>query len=199
MRVERYRGFVLAGVLALAGLAASPAALAVEGDEEPGLFRTRVSPHVAGVFIEGEYHGTAAMFATHDRAIELAPGTYDVELVDPRFKTLRAKVTIESGKTSTLRRAMEPRQYSMRGPLGELRTEDFGNAAVYLNDKYYGNTMEFQGPFARTLLLPPGEYRLKIAPADGSMGRETDVEIRPDMTLVVGREKMKSYEERSEQ
>ncbi len=183
----------LAAVLLLA-MAFPGSAVAVEPGSDPGYFRTRVSPHVAGVFIEGKYYGTAAMFGTHEAAIELAPGVYQVELVDPRYKPLRARVVIEPGLTSTLRRAMEPLKYDTKGPYGELRTDDFGNAAVYLDGKYYANAKELQS-LGRSLLLRPGKYHLKIAPADGTIGREEDVDIRADMTLIVGRQKMTSYEE----
>ena len=57
---------------------------AAQDSLEVGKFRTRVSPHVAGVFIEGKYYGTAAMFGNAGGAIELAPGVYNVELIDPR-------------------------------------------------------------------------------------------------------------------
>jgi len=182
---------MFAAILASTTVLVGPA-VAAEGEQEPGHFRTRVSPHLAGVFVEGKYHGAAYMFARHDDAIELAPGVYNVELVDPRYKKLQAKVTIESGQTSTLRRAMEPLEYEVKGPLGELRVDGFGNAAVYLDGKYYANAKEF-GALGRTLLLRPGTYRLEIKPADGSVGRTENIEIRPDMMLTVGRQQM--YEE----
>ena len=196
MRQERVFPTVIAYLSAIAlivmlAMSLVGTAAAVEG-QEPGYFRTRISPHVAGVFINGKYYGTAAMFGHQDDAIELMPGVYDVELVDPRYKTLQAKVTVESGLTSTLRRAMEPLQYETKGPLGELRTDDFGNAAIYLDGKYYANTKELQA-LGRSLLLRPGKYHLEIEPADGTIGREEDIEIRADMTLIVGRQKM--YEE----
>jgi hypothetical protein len=178
---------------ALLALASASTAFAVE-NEEMGHFRTRVSPHVAGVFINGKYYGTAAMFAPQDRAIALKPGVYDVELQDPRYKTLRAKVTVEAGKTSTLRRAMEHLSFDVKGPFGELRTTNFPNAAIYLNGKYYANTDEMQMLFGRSLLLKPGKYHLKIEPADGTVGRQAEIEIKADMTLIVGREKMSSFE-----
>ena len=190
----KLRGVSIA--LALGALAVAVAAAAEpagEGDQV-GHFRTRVSPHVAGVFVEGKYYGTAAMFGNQDRAIELEPGSYDVELRDPRYEILRAKVTIEAGKTSTLRQMMKPLQYETKGPFGELKIDDFGNAAVYLDGKYYGNAKEL-GAIGHSLLLRPGKYRLKIEPADGTMGREEEVDIRGDMTLAVGRQKMRSYEE----
>ena len=63
--------------------------------------------------------------------IKLKPGTYSVELVDPRYKTLKATVKIEAGKTATLRRAMEPLAVDTEGgPFGELTSEGFGSAAV---------------------------------------------------------------------
>ena len=56
------------------------------------------------------------------------------------------------------------------------------------------NTNELKSPFGRPLLVKPGNYELRIAPADGSVGRTEQIEIRADMTLVVGQEKMPTYE-----
>ena len=154
--------------------------------QDVGYFRTRLSPSVAGVFIDGKYQGTAAMFGHRDSAIKLKPGTYSVELVDPRYKTLKATVKIEAGKTATLRRAMEPLAVDTEGPFGDLTSEGFGNAAVYVNGKYYANTRELQNPF-HTLLLRPGEYDMKIVSIDGQTLREEKIKINADETLVINK------------
>ena len=50
----------------------------VAQDDDVGYLRTRISPSVAGVFIDGKYYGTAAMFGFTDKAIPLKPGDYTV-------------------------------------------------------------------------------------------------------------------------
>ena len=154
--------------------------------QEEGFLRTRIDPYKAGVFVNGEYYGTAAMFGSRQRMIKLAPGTYDVEIVDPRYKTLKAKAQIKTGETTTIRRAMEPLGVPREGPFGELITEGFGNAAVYLNGKYYANTAELGTP-GQSMLLKPGEYSMKIVPVSGADVREETIEVNANETLIISR------------
>lgn len=154
--------------------------------KDVGYLRTRVDPHVAGVFVNGKYYGTVAMFGHRQRMIELAPGTYDVEIVDPRYKSLKVKAGIKAGETTTIRHSLEPLGPVPSGPFGELITEGFGNAAVYLEGKYYGNTAEFSTP-GQSLLMKPGNYTMKIVPADGSAPREEKITLNADETLVISK------------
>ena len=151
-----------------------------------GKLRTRIDPRVAGVFVDGKYRGTAAMFSHEQAALSLAPGSYKIKIVDPRHKDLMVDVGIQAGKTTTIRRKMEPANVKTTGPFGELATNGFGNAAIYLNGKYYANTAELDNP-AYSLLLPTGSYDLKIVPADGSAGREEKITINADETLVLSK------------
>lgn len=175
----------VAGAIAMLA-AVSLTALPALAQEEVGYFRTRIDPHVAGVFINGTYYGTAAMFGHRAAAIKLAPGTYKVEIVDPRYQTIEANVEIKAGQTSTLRMAMKPTSRATEGPFGELITEGFGNAAVYLNGKYYANTAELSTP-GQSLLLKPGEYTMKIVPVGGGPEKEEKIQINADETLVISK------------
>ena len=177
---------IIARFLSVALLAIGTAATASESlaQEKVGYFRTRLSPHYAGVFIEGKYRGTVAMFGHRDAAIRLEPGTYNVEIVDPRYKTLKAKVRIGAGETATLRRSLEPLDLDTEGPFGELASDGFGNAAVYLNGKYYANTRDLQSLFYG-LLLRPGEYDMKIVSVEGEVLREEKIKVNADETLVI--------------
>jgi len=154
--------------------------------DEVGYLRTRIDPSVAGIFVDGKYQGTAAMFAFKERAIKLKAGNYNVEIVDPRYKTIAAKVSITAGKYTVIRRSMQPGTVETDGPFGELVTQGFGNGAIYLNGKYYANTLE-AGSSARTLLLVPGKYKLKIVPVDGEAAREEEITITADETLVLNK------------
>lgn len=153
---------------------------------EVGHLRTRIDPHVAGVFVNGKYYGTSAMYGHRERMIALAPGSYKVELKDPRHKTLVANVKIEAGKVSTVRQYMEPLPKKPETALGELTTDGFGNAAIYINGDYYANTAELQTP-GYSLLLAPAEYNVKIVPVEGESVREEKVKIVEDETIVIYR------------
>jgi hypothetical protein len=163
-------------------LAAGAASLYAQG--KVGYLRTRIDPREAGVFVDGKYHGTAAMFGHRERMIELSPGAHKVEIKDPRYKTLNVNAKITAGETTTIRQYMEPLGYKPEGPLGELTTEGFGNAAIYINGDYYANTAELQNP-AYSLLLKAGEYNMKIEPVDGEVVREEKITIHADETLVI--------------
>ncbi len=174
----------ICSLLLAAVLLVGPAAVAQ--DDDVGYLRTRISPSVAGVFIDGQYYGTAAMFSFTDRAIGLKPGDYTVKIVDPRYRTLEAKVKITAGKYATIRRSLTPLGNVPEGPFGELEANGFGNAAVYLNGKYYANTKELASA-VRTLLLNPGTYDMKIVGTDGDVEREEKITISADTTLVINK------------
>lgn len=157
---------------------------ALHAQDKVGYLRTRISPREAGVFVDGEYYGTAAMFGHRERMIKLEPGTYKVEIKDPRYKVLVVNAEIEAGETATIRKYMEPLEYEPQGPLGELTTDGFGNAAIYIDGEYHANALELQNP-AYSLLLKAGEYQMRIVPVDGESVREDKITIKPDETLVI--------------
>ncbi len=161
--------------LLLAGAMAGTAA-----QEKKGSLRTLISPMDVGVFVNGKYYGSAKMFVFRSNPLELPPGTYDVELVDPRCKTLKVKAEIKAGLTTTIRHSMEC-STKVEGPFGELATEGYGNAAIYLNGQYYGNSSD------AGILIAPGSYDLKIVPVDGSQGREEKITINVEETLILSK------------
>lgn len=172
--------------LCVAAVAAVLSTASASAAEEVGFLRTRIDPSVAGVFVDKEYQGTAAMFAFKERAIKLKPGSYSVEIVDPRYKTIVANVSITAGQYTVIRKSMQPAAVETDGPFGELVTSGFGNGAIYLNGKYYANTLE-AGSSVRTLLLIPGTYKLKIVPVEGEAVREEEIKINADETLVLNK------------
>jgi len=80
---------------------------------------------------------------------------------------LTAKVTIEAGKTAVLKEKLTPVPLA-KPPFGTIRTHSADKyAAVYINGKYYGHSDEFDN-FAQGLLLPPGQYEVRIEPTNGT-------------------------------
>jgi len=148
-----------------------------------GYVKTKVNPGRAGVFIDGKYVGPAANFRIA-RKYPVAAGEHEVRLVDPRYEEVTRKVTVQAGQTTTISEKLTPIAPATP-PFGRLRTLGFSKfAAVYVNDKFYGQVDEFSN-FAQSLLLKPGEYKVRIVPlAEGSPQEET-VKIEADQVTVV--------------
>ncbi|MCC6862018.1 MAG: PEGA domain-containing protein [Bryobacterales bacterium] len=150
---------------------------------QTGYLKTKVNPGRAGVFIDGKYVGPAANFRI-GRKYAVAPGQHEVKLVEPRYEDVTSNVTIEAGKTFTLRETMKPRPLA-QPPFGRLRikhTDKF--AAVYLNDKYFGHVDEFSN-FAQGVLLNPGTYDVRVEPTGGGQPISQKVTIEADRVSVV--------------
>ncbi len=148
-----------------------------------GYLKTKVSPGRAGVFVDGKYMGPAANFR-FARKYALAPGEHEVRLSEPRYEDLVKKITIQEGKTVTLRETMKPLAPA-KPPFGVLRTiypEKY--AAVFVNTKYMGHVDEFDNA-AEGLKLNPGEYEVKIVPVAGGAGREEKVRIEADKVTIM--------------
>lgn len=145
---------------------------------EKGSLRTLIDPMDAGVFVDGQYRGSATMFVFSRKPLDLQPGIHEVELVDPRCKPSKMNAEIKPGIVTTIRHSMECTSH-VSGPFGELATAGWSNAAIYLNNQYYGNTGD------GGILIGPGTYDLKIVPVDGSQGREGKITINVDETLLL--------------
>ena len=146
-----------------------------------GRLKTKVKPAVAGVFVDGQYHGTASQFK--GSGLALPAGEHKVKIVDPRYQTVEKTVTVEAGKTATIRENLRPKTLA-QPPFGSLKIKKGQRAAVYLNGAYYGEADEFNGP-GQALLLKPGEYALKIIPLGGGSPLEQKVTITVNRTTEI--------------
>jgi len=158
----------------------------VAAKDKVGHLRVKIDPWNAGVYVNGVYKGTAAMYGHKSKELPLPPGQYEVKFVDPRFEPLVVPIEIDAGKTTTIRRSMQSLNARVEGPFGELETQGFSNAAVYLNGRYYGNTKEFGTP-GEQLLVKAGTYDLKIVPVSGGAPRKQKITINADETLIINR------------
>lgn len=130
-----------------------------------GYLKVKASPSRAGVFVDGKYIGPAGNLAMA-RKYAVAAGEHEIKLVEPRCQDVVKKVTISEGKTTTLRETL-PKLPPPKGPFGQLRTPIADKyAAVYINGKYMGHADEFNAG-SQGLLLPEGEYTVRIAPSSG--------------------------------
>jgi hypothetical protein len=162
-------------LFACSGLVAQPAASAY--------LKTKVDPGRAGVFVDGKYVGPAANFGA-SRKYALAPGHHEIRLVDPRYEDVVTTVDLAAGKTTVLAQSLKPLPIA-KGPFGTLKTHSADKfAAVYVNDKYYGHNDEFDN-FAQGMLLPPGDYTVRIEPTTGGNKVEKKIHLEADKTVTV--------------
>jgi hypothetical protein len=118
------------------------------------------------------------------RTYPVARREHEIKLVDPRYEEITKKVTVAAGKKTIIKETMKPVPLA-KPPFGFLRTENADHfAAVYINDKYYGHVDEFSN-FAQKLLLPPGEYEVKIVPLIGTNPVTQKVKIEAEKTTIV--------------
>jgi len=145
--------------------------------------KTKVDPGRAGVFVDGKYVGPAANFKIA-RKYALPPGRHEIRLVDPRYEEVATTVDLTAGKTTTLSQTLKALP-TPKGPFGTLRTKSADKfAAVYINDKYYGHADEFDNAF-QGILLPAGEYMVRIEPVSGGNAVSKKVQIEADKTVIV--------------
>ena len=165
------------GILLLIALAAPVFA------QQPGYLKTVVEPGRAGVFVDGKYVGPAKNFGSA-RKYPLTAGEHEVKLVEPRYEEMTQKVTVTAGKTTVLNQSLKALP-PPKPPFGMIRILGATKySAVYINDKYYGHADEYSNPSQR-LLIPPGEYDVKVVGADGGASKEEKVKITADQTTII--------------
>lgn len=148
-----------------------------------GKLKVDADPGRTAVFLDGKYLGPAANFKV-TRTYTVPVGSHDILLRDPRYKEVALKVTIEEGKTATLKQKLEEIPLEMP-PFGKLRTKGPEKyTAVYVNGRFMGHSDEFDN-FAQSLLLKPGDYQVKLVSADGARNHEEKVTITADKTTEV--------------
>jgi hypothetical protein len=147
-----------------------------------GSLCVKANPGRAGVFLDGKYLGPAANFRVA-RTYPVPAGEHEVKLVDPRYEELTTKVTINAGKKTTVAETLKALP-TPKPPFGRIRTENSDKfAAVYVNDKFMGHADEFSNS-AQGLLINPGQYEVKIVPANGQPIIQK-VTVETDKTVIV--------------
>ena len=145
--------------------------------------KCKVEPGRAGVFVDGKYVGPAANFKIA-RKYAIPAGPHEIKLIDPRYEEVTKTVTLVAGKTEVVAETMKPVTL-YTGPVGLLRTEHPDKfAAVYVNDKFYGHSGEFDHG-SQGLKLPPGQYSVRIEPPSGgnSISQKITIEVDKQTTV----------------
>jgi hypothetical protein len=150
--------------------------------QQTGTLKVNANPGKAGVFVDGKYLGPAANFGM-SRTYTVAAGEHEIKLVDPRYEEVVTKVTVTPGKKTVVAETLKPLPLA-KPPFGVLRTEAADKfAAVYINGKFYGHAGEFNN-VVQGLLLPPGQYEVRIEPASGAPVVQK-VTIEANKTVIV--------------
>jgi hypothetical protein len=150
--------------------------------QSTGTLKVKVDPGRAGVFVDGKYLGPASNFGMA-RTYTVAAGEHELKLADPRYQEMTTKVTIVAGKRSVVTEKLTAVPLA-KPPFGVLKTHSADKyAAVYINGKFYGHNDEFDN-FAQGLLLPPGDYEVRIEPLNGTPVVKK-ITVVADKTVVV--------------
>jgi hypothetical protein len=158
------------------------AGLPLAAQQQTGRLKVHAGPSRAAIFLDGKYIGPAGNFG-FARTYTVAAGEHEMKLTEPRCQDVTKKITVTAGKTlkvsETLTRLPEP-----KGPFGILKTgQPDKYAPVFVNGKYMGHADEFDFG-AQGLLLPPGEYTVRIEPTSGA-AIEKKVTLEAGKTAVV--------------
>jgi len=151
--------------------------------QQTGTLKAKIDPGRAGVFLDGKYLGPAANFRVA-RTYTVPAGDHELKLEEPRYEGIAKKITIQPGKRTVVSEKMKALP-TPKGPFGHLRTENTDKfAAVYVNNKFYGHVDEFSNA-SQALLLPPGEYEVRIEPTAGGSPVTQKVKLEAEKTVIV--------------
>jgi len=135
-----------------------------------GFLKVNANPGRAGVFVNGKYLGPSKNFGSI-RKYTLPEGEHELRLSEPRYEDIVTKVKITAGKVTQVAETMKAVPL-VGPPFGRLRIQGGTKYdAVYLNNRFYGHVDEFDN-FAQGILLPPGEYLLRVEPLGGAKSEQ---------------------------
>jgi hypothetical protein len=151
--------------------------------QQTGTLKAKVDPGRAGLFLDGKYLGPAANFRVA-RTYTVPAGDHELKLDEPRYEPVIKKISIQPGKRTVVTEKMKALP-TPTGPFGHLRTESKDKfAAVYVNNKFYGHADEFSNS-SQALLLPPGEYEVRIEPTSGGSPITQKVKLEAEKIVIV--------------
>jgi len=178
--IELEERVVMKSRLMLMAVAGAMAVMAQMPDKS-GFVQVKVTPAYAGVFVDGKYMGPSTLFASKEKAIRVGVGNHRVEVVEPYHETLVMDFQVTEGQYNEITKELKANGKAPRNKVSAIVTEGFGEAAIYLDNEYFGHA-------GRELRVRPGKFMLKLTSMDGTILREIKVEIRDRETLVVPRD-----------
>ncbi|HUP05035.1 MAG TPA: PEGA domain-containing protein [Bryobacteraceae bacterium] len=170
----------------LVPFALSTCALAASAAD--GYLKVNATPRSAGVYLDGAYLGPAARFGACMK-YKLPAGKYEIRVTDPRYEDATASVTIEAGKTAHVDQPLKAKP-APTGPFGLLKIKAPNNtAAVLVNGEFVGHVDEFDNS-VEGLLIPPGNYIVRIDLAGNNSVLEQVVTVAANQTTLVTQDTM---------
>ena len=156
---------------------------AIGQPKDTAYLKTKVDPGQAGVFVDGKYIGPARNFGIA-RKYALPAGQHQIKLVDPRYEEVSTTVDLKAGKTTDVAQTLKALPPA-KGPFGMIHTDCPDKfAAVYVNDRFYGHAGEFNNSM-QALLLPAGEYKVRIEPVSGGTPVNQTIKLEAGKTVIV--------------
>jgi hypothetical protein len=150
---------------------------------EVGYLKVSVNPDKAGVYVDGQYFGPAARFASA-RKYEIAPGQHQITLVDPRCEDATATVQIVAGKTAKITETLKPKP-EPKPPFATLKIVcPHDLAAVMMNNEFVGHVDEFNN-WPQGLQTSPGTYDVRVDLYGGTSELWEKVTLTANKTTVV--------------
>lgn len=145
--------------------------------------KLKVEPGRTGVFLDGKYLGPAANFKV-SRTYVVTPGKHELKLDEPRYEAVTKTIDVPEGKTTVIAETMKALPQA-QGPFGMIRIQCPSDkfAAVFLNEKFMGHADEFNAS-AQRLMVPAGEYDLKVVPASGNAHNQK-ITLKANETITV--------------
>ena len=142
-----------------------------------------VKPTRTGIFVDGKYLGPAANFGWA-RVYEITPGEHQLLLTEPRCEDYATTIQIQPGKTLKMERTLTALP-KPQPPFAILKTKsDNKFDGVWVNGKFMGHVDEFDNPHQQ-LLLPPGEYSVRIASPGGETRHEEKITLTANNVSLV--------------
>jgi hypothetical protein len=158
--------------------------------QEPklGKLKVNVSLPEAYIFVDEKAIGPG------NRSIRLGEGNHSLSVVNYGFKTFRQDISVEAGKTTTVKANLEPTGGTVSGPWGriqiEVGTTTRGDYAVLLNGKssgyFVGHVDEFNNNriWKQELIVPARTHEVTVT-RHGAVVWSGPVSVAPNERVII--------------
>jgi hypothetical protein len=138
----------------------------------------------AGVWVDGQYVGFVKELAG-DKKLMLLPGKHEIVIRQAWYNEFVKDVILEPGQTHEVKvELVKSARLPTKDATGELKIAATpSRAAVFVDGQYAGHVDEFDG-MGKSMLLTPGQHRLRIA-LPGYLPFDTTVDLHPQQKLKI--------------
>lgn len=157
-------------------------------EAKQGKLKVNVSPSEAYTFVDGNAMGPGK------RSIRLGEGKHSVSVVNYGFKPFEQDISIEGGKTITVKASLDPTGAPISGPWGriqiEVGTTIRGDYAILLNGKssgyFVGHVDEFNNNniWKQELIVPARTHEVMVT-RHGAVVWSGSVAVAPNQRVII--------------